>query len=262
MLRFLHSLRDFLDAPIVAIFSTLVAVVGMFAIGADVLSTIRKINLLDQGAPVIILGPAMLFLILLRSSLSDALGFFSHPRRIVAGLGHEGSPYYFSKLLDDSCEKVIITAQNLRTLLSDANFLPTIGRLLIKGRVTIILTTYETMKAINPAAVSHFIQTVKELRDFVSQLNAPERDHLKICFHPGAASLSVIVRDPHVKKRACVVFTPKCSNDEQPGNRIFCFISKHDNEDLFNRISGSTDGMRQADSISLDTVIHELGILE
>ncbi|MHC4479001.1 MAG: hypothetical protein ACYTEL_25525 [Planctomycetota bacterium] len=257
-MRFISRISRFLDQPVVAVVSIAVCCAGIVELISLITSELAKLEQAGQSiwetAPLaMVVGLGLFVLILFRSGLKDFLGFFPQRRKIIAGLGHQGTPFYFLKFLDFKSEKLIITGQSLRTLLADSKFLPRIGDLLNSQReITLILTTFEAIKGINRGEAPHYRQTIQDLCNFVAGLKQSQRDRLSIHFHPGVSSLSTLIRDPHKTKRACLVFTPKFANDVEPQNRIYCAVSKREQRELFNKIYGGIDGMTQADSLGLD----------
>ena len=165
----------------------------------------------------------------------EAAAFRIHDR-IIAKVGISGTSYDFNNFFNKHAKDCVVIAQNLRTLISKG-FLSHARNILKQGsKLTIILTTYEVMCAISEKAGEHFIESVKELRYFVKTLPLEYSKGLKIHFHPGATSLSAMIRiDSH---QNTIVFTPKWATDIDPDSRIFCVIDENQRPDLFSRLVG------------------------
>jgi pyrimidine deaminase RibD-like protein len=183
-------------------------------------------------------------------------------RSILSGLGQRGSSYEFTAFADNKTKELYLVAQNLRTLLHRPDFLPHVKSLLAQGtRVTLVLTTFEAMSAINPVGAIHLRESVRNLRDFYFSLRSEKRRKLlRVHFHPAASSLSVQVRDPGIEGRALLVFAPKWATDTEPENRLYCVLDRGQHKDQFDKLYGSIPSMTQIDSLSLKQMCEKLDI--
>jgi len=177
---------------------------------------------------------------------------------IVTGTAVKGTQYGFSSIFDSSAQDCVVVAQNLRTLIS-AGFLEHIGPVLERGtKVAIVLTTFEAMSAISEAARDHYIETIRDLTRFVGDLPEVSRKRLRICFHPGATSLSAMVRRDEHRER--MVFTPKFATDTDPDNRVFCVVDRRDNREIYDRLTAHLTYIMQPSALTLETMAKRLGI--
>jgi len=215
-----------------------------------------------------LLGGFLIAFILARSLVIDLSSVLLRERRIVCGCGQAGTAYDYQHLFSKNPRHVFIVAQNMRTLLDDMDYLPTITAWLERmerrkkrPHLTLILSTPTVLRALDSVAYAHFKKSVKEVVDF-REKEPLMKDKITLRFHPGATSLSAIVCDPESKRRGILVFTPKWALDTQPTNRLYCVVERWEYEDLFNRIAGTIPRMAQSDndSLSLDDVCAEIGI--
>lgn len=247
--------------------------------------TVRRIlsnpqTLQDVSELALLLGLIVLSFVALRSLVSDIRRLFPRERQIVCGAGQNGTRYDALRLLAKAQEEVVIIGQNMKTLLSDPDFLPTVARRLHNKknlRIHFVLTTFDAMKAISEspqahlhtsisvdrtvAAEVHYRESVEQIARFVGEtLPSEDRNRFSVSFHPGASSLSAIVIDANAKSHSTLVFTPKWAVDAQPDNRLFCVLRRSETPDLFNLLNGSVKRLRQCDSLSLHDVVKKLNI--
>ena len=250
---------------VLAVFGALVSLVG----GWQVVVLLKShaiwtgLGALSTAELASFLGLFLIALLIARSLVSDCWSGVVQEKRVVCGGGQAGTPYdYRSLLLKDPLE-VVFVAQNLRTLLSDIEFLPTVSQWLERNKarsphLTVVLSTPSVLGALNPTARQHLKQSVTELKGFLS--NDAVRDRTTVRFHPGASSLSAIVCDPKSKRRGILVFTPKWALDDQPANRLYCVIERWEHDDLFSLVAGTIPAMVQNDSLTLEQASQELGL--
>jgi pyrimidine deaminase RibD-like protein len=183
-------------------------------------------------------------------------------RLIACGVGQRYSPYEFSTFADRRTRSWILVAQNLRTLLHRPEFLRHVRRLLEGGtRITIVLSTPESMKVVGDVAAHHLEQSVDDLRRFYLSLKSPtQRQRLVVHFNRGASSLSVQVRDPDNPARALLVFAPKWSTDSDPENRLYFVLDRREHDALFRKLYGPILAMTHADSPNLRKMCETLKI--
>lgn len=208
-----------------------------------------------------LVGLILVSLLLVRSLASDLWNAFLRERRIVCGSAQAGTSYDYHHLLERDPREVIVVVQNMRTLLSDKDYLPSISKWLARNKdrhpsLTFILSTPKALGALSSVARDHLKQTVVQLSTFLD--TEPLRDAITVRCHSGANSLSAFVCDPKSRERGLVVFTPKWAIDVEPANRLYCVIERWEHEDLFNRLCGTIPAMTQSESLTLDQVSREL----
>jgi pyrimidine deaminase RibD-like protein len=183
-------------------------------------------------------------------------------RLIACGLGQKESPYEFTTFADTNTRELVLLAQNLSTLLPRPAFLPHLRRLLAAGtRVTLVLSTPEILRAIDPKAELHLRQSVQDLKRFYFSLDSPrQKSRLKVYFNPAPTALSAQIRDPENAARALLVFNPKWSTDTEPENRLYFALDRRHHKPLFDKLYGAIPGMVQADSLDLRRMCRQLGI--
>lgn len=207
-----------------------------------------------------LLGLVLIAIVVARSLLIDVWNGFVEKKRIVSGSGQAGTAYDYRAMLSRDPKEVIVVAQNMRTLLSDDEYLPCISDWLGRNKdrhpsLTFVLSTPEVLSQIGR---DHLKQSVAQLKTFLSKEPMKERIHIR--FHSGVGSLSAFVCDPKDKSRGVLVFTPKWALDAQPANRMYCVVERWEHDDLFNLLAGSIPAMVQIDSRSLDEVCQILGV--
>lgn len=254
-------------SPVLAFFGILVSLIGGWQVMALLSSDARWDDLsgLSTGEQAGLLGLFLIGLLIARSLVSDVWNVLVQEQRIVCGSGQAGTSYDYSSLLSKNPKEVFVVAQNMRTLLSDPDYLPCISRWLGRNKdrepsLAFVLTTPEVLGALNPTAMEHLMQSVVQIKAFLDKESM--RDRITVRFHPGAASLSAFVCDPKDRRRGTLVFTPKWALDSQPANRLYCVIERWEHNELFNRVAGTIPAMVQIDSASLNLgqVCGELGI--
>jgi hypothetical protein len=246
-------------------FGVVVALISGWQVIALIYSDARwaKLSTLSTFELAGLLGLFLIILLIARSLICDLWNSLVKEKRIVCGSGQAGTPYdYRSLLLRDPTEVFVIT-QNMRTLLSDKEYLPSISQWLArngnrKPSLTFVLCKPNVLGVLNPTAKNHLKQSVVELRNFLK--TRPVNDQITIRFHSSTISLSAFVCDPKSKERGIMVFTPKWGLDAQPANRLYCVVERWEHDDLFNLIAGAIPAMVQNDSLSLDQVCTELGV--
>ena len=140
----------------------------------------------------------LIALLLARSLVSDLWNGLAHEKRIVCGSGQAGTSYDYHSLLSRNPKEIIVVAQNMRTLLSDKDYLPSISMWLARNKngasLTFILSTPKLLGAHSPKAKEHLSQSAIDLKGFLEK--EPLREMINIRFHPGANSLSAFFCDP------------------------------------------------------------------
>jgi len=164
---------------------------------------------------------------------------------ILAG-GASLSAGEIGRLLDPQTKEVIIVGQNLQTLLKNGLLRP-VRALLDNGvdRVTFVVTIpefYDTLAEQDDVRKKNYLKelatSVKTLDDFKSSLNAIQNPRVIILAHPGASSLSAIIRDRGSNERGVIVFTAKWATDAQPDHRLYGVIDRKTHGELFRVLDG------------------------
>jgi len=175
-----------------------------------------------------------------------------------------GTRLNYRDITDDAKQHIIITAQNLQSLIHTGllSYLKT--RVLENRdlRVDIILTVPEFFLALprltldREALMKQFQDTLLRLDAFMKDLEQHPRSRVNVCFHPGVSSLSAMVRDPDDDRNGIIGFVPKWATDLEPDNRVFCLIRKSDNRELFQKMVGHIGMMRNpSNSMMFDEML-------
>jgi hypothetical protein len=69
-------------------------------------------------------------------------------------------------------------------------------------------------------------------------LNEIQNHRVIILAHPGASSLSAIIRDRGSNERGVIVFTAKWATDAQPDHRLYGVIDRKTHGELFRVLDG------------------------
>ena len=251
-------------SPPISLAAALVAVASIVG-SAPLLNFLSRVvstapeGLLDRRALAAVLGIVVLFSVALRGLARALLDLLYSETRITAGLGVHDSPYSFSQLIDAKCEQVLIAGHNLRALL-DAGLTERLSFLLQsnpKATITLICATYDCMRAVNPIGAEDLTRSVRDLSGWAAKLSLERRARVHIFFHPGAVSLSCLIRDPRNRKRAVAVFTPRWAIDRNAGLRLFCAIEKREHRSLFETIYQGIQ-YPESERIPLDQMIADL----
>ncbi len=177
---------------------------------------------------------------------------------IVGGTTISGTQYDLFSLFDRDARDCVIVAQNLRTLIGP-RFLEHMKLTLERGAtIVMILTTLEAISAISDVARDHYIQTIRDLTQFVGGLSREQRERFRICFHPRATSLSATVRRD--KHRERIIFAPRFATDTDADNRVFCVVDRRDNREIYDRLIGHLSYMMQPGAQTLESIAGRLGI--
>jgi TIR domain-containing protein len=184
-----------------------------------------------------------------------------------------GTRLDYRKVVEDARQEIIITAQNMQSLLRVdplALFDDMLERKQ-KLKIDIILSPPEFFLFLSrrgltaldrDVVIAQYGDTLDALERFAGELPDHKRSRVNICFHPGVSSLSAFIRDPMIDESGLAAFVPKWATDLDPGNRIFCLVRKADNRELFNKIVGHIEMMRNPlNSMTLKRMIaHFAGI--
>ncbi len=192
--------------------------------------------------------------------------FITHlevPDRIRASLGPDPDD-----VLDDSTNKLIIVAQNMHTLLSNEKTF--LDRVAVRLRndpefeATIILTVPDFFRVIGcstldpEVALGHFRESVECLRACRDSLSTHQQKRFKVRFHPGASSLSAIIRYTRERNNARALFVAKWATDVEMSTRLHCYINESIHRTLFRRLTSHIDVMQDpAMSKGLEDIGHE-----
>lgn len=169
--------------------------------------------------------------------------------QLSAGLGLD-----FQQIIDENTMEIVITGQNLQTLIRK-NFLAHLASLYEKNprfKALIIMTKPDFFSVLadsskeRKAFMLQFHHTVSKLTAFKSSLPSEKQEDFTVYFHAGASSLSVIFRDPSSKTRGLAAIMPKWATDTEPGNRMFYLVDRANNDALFHRIFGHIGIMNDA----------------
>lgn len=253
--------------PVLAIFGVFISIWT----GWQVLNVLRgdpgwaNLDKLSTSKVARLLGLLIILYLVVRSLVNDLWNGFGNQKRIICGIGQPGTTFDYRNLLLRDPNIVFVVAQNMRTLLSDRDYLPSVSQWLDRNRhrnprLTFILSTPKALEAINPTAMRHLKQSVSELRDFLTSLDAELRERITIRFHAAATSLSAFVCDPADRLRGILTFTPKWALDTEPGNRLYCVLERWEHDELFSRVTGTIPAMVQSEGFGLNEVCAELQI--
>jgi hypothetical protein len=124
-------------------------------------------------------------------------------------------------------------------------------------KVTMYLTPHSILQAIADAGAVDLVRSIKTFREFLSKLSDKQRQRVEIYCHPGAVSLSCLVRDRIDKHRAVLVLTPRWATDITIERRFFCVIERREHRDLFDAIVGGIPHPEYR-RLSLDEMVAEL----
>jgi hypothetical protein len=196
---------------------------------------------------VLIAAIAILTLLLLmpRTATKDNPWSYLATQSILAE-GSALSVNEISQLLDAHTRDVVIVGQNLQTLLKN-HLLKSVRALLDNdfAHVTFVITVPEFYDAIagkdtvkKQEYLAEMATTAKTLDDFWNSLSTTQRDRVIIYAHPGASSLSAIIRDRDSKERGVIVFTAKWATDAQPDHRLYGVIDRKTHNELFEVLDG------------------------
>ena len=203
----------------------------------------RHIGLAGIFALHSIIGHPRLIQELLRAMAPSPVHFDS---QIKAGIG-----FNYHDILDNDTQELIIIAQNLRTFIRHG--IHDTLYMLLRDRPsffsTIILTVPEFFSALSAnreqerAYQMEFADTIWKLNQLEGKLTASQQRRLSIRFHPGASSLSALIRDPSDKRRGLLVFSPKWATDIEPDNRVYCIVERSIQEHIFTKFIGHISQM-------------------
>jgi hypothetical protein len=177
---------------------------------------------------------------------------------ILAGPAIFDSPGYSrADLMDRTKEELIIAGTNLRSWLSDRESKRGLLRLVKERRVrvTLILATYETLRAVSPEGAIHLRESTKDIQKMFNLLDNEEKDLMTAHFHIGASTLSAVIIDP-TRPEGILFFSPKWAIQFLPQDRMTCVVDKSINSDsLFKAIYNGVFLMTQGDAMSLEDML-------
>lgn len=255
----------------ISILSLLSSLLSMGVFITYIVSEVQTGNLAQKslsgiGGQALVFGIILLPFVLVRSIFRGLEDAFYHEEQIICGIGVADTPYSWQHLLDEKCKEIILVGQSLKTLFAQKEFRERIVTLMESSqppRIKIIMTVPEIMLAIHGDQVGYhgFIETVRDLRNiYYDKLVKSKREMLSVHFHPGASSLSAIIRDPDDTKRGILVFTPKWATDRESQNRMFCVLEKWRHQILFKKLYGHVSDMTRSESGSLQEMCRKLEV--
>jgi hypothetical protein len=160
-------------------------------------------------------------------------------------------------LMERTRKELILAGPNLRSWLSDEEskrgLVATVRE---RGvRVTLILATYETLRAVSPEGAIHLRASVDDIRGMFDQLDQTERRLMPAYFHVGASTLSSVIIDPETPQ--CILFfSPRWAIQYLPQDRMTCVVDKKINDErLFKSIYNSVLLMTQGDAKSIEEML-------
>lgn len=175
-----------------------------------------------------------------------------------------------SAVLDEHTEEVIVVAQNLQTLLRN-DILTALRPILEKkgnSQILIVLSVPEFFTGISTNQhedlqyLEQFANTIQQLNRFKFSLKEAQKPRFRVFFHPGASSLSALIRDPADKHRGVLIFTAKWTTDTEPDSRVVCIVDRETNDYLFQRLIGHIPIMAdKAHSPDLEEMIKKVARL-
>jgi hypothetical protein len=154
-------------------------------------------------------------------------------------------------------KKLILAGPNLRSWLSDDDSKRGLVALVKERRVsvTLILATYETLRAVSPEGAVHLRASVGDIRSMFDMLDAEERRLMTAHFHIGASTLSAVIIDPTTPE-GILFFSPRWAIQFLPQDRMTCVIDKTINsEGLFKAIYNGVLLMTQGDAKSVEDML-------
>ncbi|MBV9295391.1 MAG: TIR domain-containing protein, partial [Acidobacteriaceae bacterium] len=186
-------------------------------------------------------------------------------RRLVSSADHiltgpaifDSEGYRRTDLLKRIKNELILAAANLRSWLSDAETRASLIDMVKRRRirVTLILATYETLRAISAEGAAHLRQSVEDIKEMLGGLDESERKLMKAHFHVGATTLSAVFIDPE-RPDGVLFFNPRWAIQFLPQDRLTCVIDKTINSaELFKAIHNSVFLMTQRDAKTIDEML-------
>lgn len=204
---------------------------------------------------VLVVGCLVVLFMFTRTIIQEIESFLPERKRIIIDSGLYGTNYRYSKFFERAKKNIIITGQNLRTLLNDENFLPFLRSKLETQpelNIKIVGTSYEILESLAERHANELARSIGQLKDWIEELDEQQRARVTVLFHPGASSLSSMIRDPDDDANGAAIFTAKWLTDVEPSNRIFCVIERWNTPEIFNKLFGGVEGMNIGTSKSLD----------
>ncbi len=169
------------------------------------------------------------------------------------------SGYSPPELMMRAKEELILAGSNLRNWLTDEKSRAQLLALVRDENVsvTLIMGTYEALAAISPEGATHLRDSVMEVKGMVDALDREQRGLMKVHFHVGVVTLSVVFVDPK-SDDGILFFSPRWAIQYVPHDRFSCVIDKRVNSvDLFDAIYGGVTLMIQGDAKTLGEMLAE-----
>lgn len=165
--------------------------------------------------------------------------------------------YSRADLIDRVEEELILAGPNLRSWMSDDDSKQRLVDLVRarRARVTLILATYETLRAIAPEGAIHLRESAKDISEMMRLLDGPDRRLMSAHFHVGASTLSAVFVDPR-SPDGIMFFSPRWAIQFLPQDRLTCVIDKKVNSPaLYKAIYNGVLLMTQGDAKTLEEML-------
>ncbi len=169
-------------------------------------------------------------------------------------------------VVDDAARELIITAQNLQSLLRQ-DVLQLIRTMLennttFKCEIVLTVPGFFAGIALGGEDLSRyqkeFVNSVFQLHQFSAQLDDSLKSRFQVRYHPGASSLSSLIVDPTDTSRGRLYFVVKWATDQEPESRMFCLVERSSQPDLFLRLYGHVSTMTNpANGLGLDVMTQQ-----
>ncbi|MEY9961981.1 hypothetical protein ABIA33_000002 [Streptacidiphilus sp. MAP12-16] len=160
-------------------------------------------------------------------------------------------------LMKRANKELILAGPNLRSWMSDAESKRGLVALVKERhiRVTLILATYETLRAVSPEGAIHLRESVKDIQKIFNLLDDAEKELISAHFHIGASTLSAVIIDPDTQE-GILFFSPRWAIQFLPQDRMTCVIDKTINsEALFKSIYNGVLLMTQGDAKNVQEML-------
>ena len=186
-------------------------------------------------------------------------------QRVVPAVDHilagpailDSAGYSRLDLIKRAEKELILAGPNLRSWLSDEESKRALVAVIKERRVrvTLILATYETLRAVSPEGAVHLRASVNDIRRMFDALDPAERGLMSAHFHIGASTLAAVIIDP-TTPQGILFFSPRWAIQFLPQDRMTCVVDKKINsEDLFKAIYNGVLLMTQGDAKSVEEML-------